>query len=151
MKHDDFKKILLNAIDKEVESYSFYKSVSERVTDANLKSLFLELADQETYHRKTLQEYLSGTKKELKFDEVKDYHLSDILDSPTLTTEMKPLDGLKLAIKKEQEAKEMYEKLAQASANDEQKHLFEELSKMELGHKARLEDIYTNTAFAEAW
>jgi rubrerythrin len=151
MKQDDFKKILLNAIDKEVESYTFYTAASERIKDKALKTIFKELADQETMHRKTLQEYLSGVKKELKFDEVKDYHLSDIIESPPLTTEMKPLDGLKLAIKKEEEAKLMYEKLAQASADPGQKKIFDELAKMELGHKARLEDIYTNTAFAEVW
>lgn len=151
MKQEDFKKILLDAIDKEVESYTFYQSVSERVADAALKSLFKELAEQETYHRKTLQEYLTGGKKELKFDEVKDYHLSDTIESPTLTTEMKPLDGIKLAIKKEEDAKLMYERLSEASVDADQKKIFDELAKMELGHKARLEDIYTNTAFAEAW
>jgi rubrerythrin len=151
MKTDDFKKILLSAIDKEVESYTFYTATSERVKDSALKTIFKELAEQETMHRKTLQEYLTGAKKELKFDETKDYHLSDTIESPVLTTEMKPLDGLKLAIKKEEEAKQMYEKLAAASSDAEQKKVFEELAKMELGHKARLEDIYTNAAFAEAW
>jgi rubrerythrin len=151
MKTDDFKKIILNAIDKEVESYTFYTSASERINDKALKSIFKELAEQETMHRKTLQEYLSGSRKALKFDEVKDYHLSDILESPALTTEMKPLDGLKLAIKKEEEAMKMYEGFAAASVEADQKSVFEELAKMELGHKRRLEDIYTNTAFAEAW
>lgn len=151
MKQEDFKKILLDAIDKEVESYTFYQSVSERVADAALKSLFKELAEEETYHRKTLQEYLVGGKKELKFDEVKDYHISDTIESPALTTEMKPLDGIKLAIKKEEDAKLMYERLSEASVDADQKKIFDELAKMELGHKARLEDIYTNTAFAEAW
>lgn len=151
MKQEDFKKILLDAIDKEVESYTFYQSVSERVADAALKSLFKELAEEETYHRKTLQEYLVGGKKELKFDEVKDYHISDTIESPALTTEMKPLDGIKLAIKKEEDAKLMYERLSEASVDAEQKKIFDELAKMELGHKARLEDIYTNTAFSEAW
>jgi len=151
MKIDEFKKIILSAIDKEVESYTFYTASSERVKDKALKSVFKELAEQETMHRKTLQEYLSGAKKDLKFDEVKDYHLSDTLESPALTTEMKPLDGLKLAIKKEEEAKQMYEKFAAASIDADQKKVFDELAKMETGHKARLEDIYTNTAFAEAW
>lgn len=151
MKIDEFKKILLNAIDKEVESYTFYTAASEKVTDKALKSVFKELAEQETMHRKTLQEYLMGAKKVLKFDEVKDYHLSDMIESPALTTEMKPLDGLKLAIKKEEEAMQMYEKLAAASADADQKKIFEELATMELGHKRRLEDIYTNAAFTEAW
>ncbi|MDD1728081.1 MAG: ferritin family protein [Methanospirillum sp.] len=151
MKTADFKKILLSAIDKEVESYTFYTATAGRVKDKALQTIFKELAEQETMHRKTLQEYLSGARKELRFDEVKDYHISDTIESPVLTTEMKPLDGLKLAIKKEEEAKQMYEKLAAASVDDEQKNIFNELAKMETGHKARLEDIYTNTAFAEAW
>ncbi|HWQ66444.1 MAG TPA: hypothetical protein VN372_06200 [Methanospirillum sp.] len=45
----------------------------------------------------------------------------------------------------------MYEKFAAASIDADQRGVFEELAKMELGHKARLEDIYSNTAFAEAW
>lgn len=151
MKQEEFKKILLNAIDKEVEAYAFYQAISEKVKDSSLKTLFKELSEQETYHRKTLQEYLTGAKKELKFDEVKDYHLSDMMEKPGPTSDMKPLDGLKLAIKKEEEAMEMYQKLAEASPDADQKKIFEELAKMELGHKARLEDIYTNAAFAEAW
>ena len=151
MKNDEFKKILLNAIDREVESYALYTALADKVKDSALKTTFKELAQEETYHRKTLQEYLTGVKKELKFDEVKDYKLSNLLESPSPTSDMKPLDGLKLAIKKEEEAMEMYEKLAEASVDGEQKKIFSELAKMERGHKARLEDLYTNSAFAEAW
>ncbi len=151
MKHEEFKQILLKAIDREVDSYALYTALADKVKDSALKSTFKELAQEETYHRKTLQEYLSGTKKELKFDEVKDYKLSNLIESPSPSSDMKPLDGLKLAIKKEEEAMQMYEKLADASADSEQKKIFTELAKMERGHKARLEDLYTNSAFVEAW
>ncbi len=151
MKSDEFKKILLTAIDREVDSYALYTALADKVKDSALKTTFKELAQEETYHRKTLQEYLTGSRKELKFDEVKDYKLSNLLESPSPTSDMKPLDGLKLAIKKEEEAMEMYEKLAEASVDGEQKKIFSELAKMERGHKARLEDLYTNSAFAEAW
>lgn len=151
MKNEEFKKILLNAIDREVESYALYTALADKVKDSALKTTFRELAQEETYHRKTLQEYLTGGKKELKFDEVKDYKLSNLLESPSPTSDMKPLDGLKLAIKKEEEAMEMYEKLAEASVDSDQKKIFGELAKMERGHKARLEDLYTNSAFVEAW
>jgi rubrerythrin len=151
MKNDEFKKILLIAIDREVESYAFYTALKDKVTDSALKSLFNDLATEETYHRKTIQEYLTNPKKALAFDEVKDYHLSDMIEKPGPTSDMKPLDGLKLAIKKEEEAMEMYEKFADASTDPEQKKIFTEFAKMERGHKTRLEDIYTNTAFAEAW
>lgn len=151
MRNEEFKKILLTAIDREVDSYAFYTVLADKVTDSALKSTFRELAQEETYHRKTLQEYLAGVKKELKFDEVKDYKLSNLLERPAPTSDMKPLDGLKLAIKKEEEAMEMYEKLAEASSDPEQMKIFTELAKMERGHKARLEDLYTNSAFVEAW
>lgn len=151
MKTEDFKAILLTAIDREVEAYAFYNALAWRVTNPGLKTTFQELATEEGYHRKTLQEYLSGAKTELKFDEVKDYHLSDMIEKPNPSSDLKPLDGLKLAIKKEEEAMETYEKLAEASQDLEQKKAFTELAKMERGHKARLEDIYTNSAFSEAW
>ncbi|PKL59796.1 MAG: ferritin [Methanomicrobiales archaeon HGW-Methanomicrobiales-4] len=151
MKNEEFKKILLMAIDREVDSYALYTALADKVKDVALKTTFRELAKEETMHRKTLQEYLTGSRKELKFDEVKDYKLSNILDSPSPSSDMKPLDGLKLAIKKEEEAMEMYEKLADASADPEQKKIFTELAKMERGHKGRLEDLYTNSAFVEAW
>jgi rubrerythrin len=151
MKSEEFKQILLKAIDREVDSYALYTALADKVKDSALKTTFRELAQEETYHRKTLQEYLSGSKKELKFDEVKDYKLSNLIESPSPSSDMKPLDGLKLAIKKEEEAMEMYEKLADASADPDQKKIFVELAKMERGHKARLEDIYTNSAFVEAW
>ena len=46
---------------------------------------------------------------------------------------------------------QMYTGLANATDDAEQKKLFTELAAMERGHKARLEDIYTNMAFPEAW
>ena len=151
MKMEEYKKILLSAIDKEVDAYAFYISLAEKVKDPSLKTVFKELAQEETYHRKTLQEYLSGVKKELKFDEVKDYHLSDMIEKPKPSMDLKPLEGLQVAIKREEEAMQMYEQFAAASVDADQKKTFEELAKMERGHKARLEDIYTNSAFSEAW
>ncbi len=64
---------------------------------------------------------------------------------------MKPLDGLKLAIKKEEDAMEMYKGLSAVSKDADMKKMFDSLAKMETSHKVRLEDIYTNQAFPEAW
>jgi rubrerythrin len=46
---------------------------------------------------------------------------------------------------------QMYTQLASLSVDPEQIELFESLASMERGHKARLEDIYTNMAFPEVW
>jgi rubrerythrin len=46
---------------------------------------------------------------------------------------------------------QMYTQLATLSTDTEQKFLFTQLANMESGHKARLEDLYTNMAFPEVW
>jgi rubrerythrin len=77
--------------------------------------------------------------------------VADAIPTPPLTTSLKPLDGMVIAIKKELEAMQMYTQLSKLSTDAEQKKLFAELATMEKGHKTRLEDIYTNMAFPEAW
>jgi len=151
MNFEDFQKIITNAIDSEVESYAFYKSVADRVEDASLKTLFLDLAEDEKGHREYLQGLLLRDAKQMHFVAARDYRVTDSLEEPVLSTDMKPLDGLVLAIKKELQAAQMYTQLAAASADAEQQTVFVQLANMEKGHKARLEDIYTNMAYPEAW
>ena len=44
MKAEDAKKIISTAIDREVEAYTFYRTISDKVKDPVLKKLFDELA-----------------------------------------------------------------------------------------------------------
>jgi rubrerythrin len=87
----------------------------------------------------------------MHFDAKKDFKVVNAMPSPPLSADMKPLDGLVVAIKKELEAMQMYSQLAALSTETEQKFLFTQLANMESGHKARLEDLYTNMAFPEVW
>jgi rubrerythrin len=151
MKASDAKKIITNAIDREVEAYTFYRTISEKVKDNALKSLFTELAGEEKQHREFLQGLLSKQVTTMHFDEKKDYKVGDALPTPDLTADLKPLEGIVVAIKKELEAMQMYTQLANLSTDTEQRLLFSQLATMERGHKARLEDIYTNMAFPEVW
>lgn len=151
MTPEDYKKIITMAINREVESYTFYRGVSDKVKDANLKKLFAELAGEETKHREFLQGLLSKDVKALKFSASKDYKVGDSIKTPALSPDMKPIDGLVVAIKKELEAMQMYTQLSNNSTDAEQKKMFSELASMERGHKTRLEDIYTNMAFPEVW
>ena len=45
----------------------------------------------------------------------------------------------------------LYQGLSAASQDAGMKKMFDSLMKMETSHKARLEDIYTNSAFPEVW
>jgi rubrerythrin len=87
----------------------------------------------------------------MHFEAKKDYKVVNALPSPTLTPDLKPIDGIVVSIKKELEAMQMYTQLANLSTDTEQKFLFNQLANMESGHKARLEDLYTNMAFPEVW
>ena len=148
---EDYRSIISNAIDREIEAYTFYRTIREKVEDENLKSLFNELAGEESKHRKTLEALLMKEPGELGFSTKRDYKVAETLETPPLSADLKPLDGLVIAIRKELDAMQMYTQLAALSDNPEQRELFESLASMERGHKARLEDIYTNMAFPEVW
>jgi rubrerythrin len=151
MNADDAKKIISMAIDREVEAYSFYNGVAGKVKSVALKSLFAELAGEEKKHREFLQGMLTKDVSKMKFDASHDYKVADTLASPALTVDMKPIEGIVVAIKKELEAMQMYTQLAKLAGDNETQLLFSQLANMERGHKARLEDIYTNMAFPEVW
>ncbi len=151
MNSEEYRKIISKAIDKEVESYTFYKSTSDKAKSPVVKSMFTELAADEKTHREILQAFLAKDVKMLHFDASHDYRVVDDTATPKLTPELKPVDGLVLAMKKELAAMQMYTQFAKASSNPEQRMVFEQLANMERGHKARLEDIYVNMAFPESW
>jgi rubrerythrin len=151
MNQDEFKKIISLAIEREVESFTFYHAVADKAKDHNLKYLFNDLAEDEKKHRLTLEGFLTKPPDKLHFSASKDYKVVDALPTPPLSIDLKPLDGLVIAIKKELEAMQMYTQLANTSAEEAQKNVFLELASMERGHKSRLEDIYTNMAFPEVW
>jgi len=67
MKADDAKKIISTAIDREVEAYTFYRSVADKAKDKNLKVLFDELAGEEKKHREFLQGFLTKDASKMKF------------------------------------------------------------------------------------
>ena len=113
---DEYRKIISNAIDKEVESYTFYKKTADKVKDPALKTLFNDLANDEKTHREILQGFLSKDVKMLHFSASYDYKVVDDSATPNLNPDMKPVDGLVLAIKKELGAMQMYTQFAKASA-----------------------------------
>ena len=148
----NYKEILKMAVGNEVEAYEFYRDAATKMKDPAMKKIFQGLADEESGHKVLLESYLSNEKKDMKFKDEKDYKVAEAVEAPqTLSTDMAFKDAIALAMKKEQEAMEMYQQFADASEGAKQKETFLELAKMEKGHKVRLEDIYTNTAFIEVW
>ncbi len=151
MTREEYKAILEIAIGNEVEAYEFYKGVSQKVSSANIKKMFSDLAEEEQGHKKLLEGFLSGDVNSMNFNEATDYKVAETVDKPKLSLDMKPADALALAMKNEEEAMNMYAAFAKASASAEQKQMFEKLAVMEKGHKVKLEEYYVNAAYPEVW
>jgi rubrerythrin len=151
MNRAEYRKVISLAIEREVEAYTFYRTVSDKAKDNNIKHIFDDLAQEEQKHKRMLEGFLATEPEKMHFSESKDYKIVDALPSPPLTLDLKPVDGIVIAIKKELEAMQMYTQLANASTDEAQKNIFLELALMERGHKSKLEDIYTNMAFPEVW
>jgi rubrerythrin len=148
--NEEYRKILQMAIGNEIAAYEFYKGVSEKTRDNSLRSIFLEMAEEEKKHRIFLEGFISGAKP-LHFSAVTDYKVSETVEKPKLSVGMKPADAIALAMKEEEEAMRMYQGLADSSTNAEQKQLFLNLAGMERSHKVKLEELYTTMAFPEVW
>lgn len=151
MKTNDIKAIIKFAVENEVEAYEFYIGATDKVKDKHLKETFQGLAEEELNHKKFLEEFLVSDVNEIKLHQSNDYKIAETIDKPKLTVEMSFADAIGLAIKNEEEAMEMYKNLADACVDEEQKKLFLGLMEMEKMHKAKLEEIYVNVAYAEVW
>jgi len=150
MNVEEYKKVISMAVGNEIEAYDFYTAAGEKVENAGLKSIFKDLAAEEKKHQDFLQGLLTQAKP-MKFDENEDYKIAESVEAPKLSITMKPADAIALAMKKEEEAMAMYAELAKASADKDQKEMFEALSRMEQGHKVKLEGVYSEMAYVEVW
>ncbi|MDF2572984.1 MAG: Rubrerythrin [Sporomusa sp.] len=151
MTQEEYKAILKMAIVNEVDAYEFYKEVSEKATDIVIQKMFSQLAAEEKGHQKLIESFLSGDFSTMQFHESADYKISETVEKPKLSVNMKPADAIALAMKNEEEAMNMYTEFANASADQAQKKIFQDLSAMEKSHKIKLEEYYVNIAFAEVW
>ncbi|MDL2310976.1 ferritin family protein [Peptostreptococcaceae bacterium OttesenSCG-928-C18] len=151
MNISEFNEIIDYAINEEVLSYNFYTEAAKSVKDSTLKETFTDLAKEELDHKKFLEDFRLSNSETMSLDESVDYKIADTLDKPKLTTSMNFQDAIALAIKREEEAMDMYQALADATAEDEEKALFISLRNMEQMHKTKLEDIYINVGYKEVW
>lgn len=149
--NSDLISIIEFAIDNEVDAFEFYRDAALKIEDTYLKETFEDLAEEELEHKKFLEDFLKTDVKTMKFSKVSDYKISETIDKPELSVEMKFSEALALAIKNEEEAMYMYKNLAEAASDNNHKDMFLGLMDMEQMHKTKLEEIYLNAAYGEVW
>ncbi len=133
------KQILDFAIAKETAAEKFYLRWAERCADEEIEQLLRELAAEERGHTEKLS---SITPEALIAEGVAPAEFGLVKDLPDVPDEreMTVLDALSIAIKREEKAVALYERMRGASTTEEA--LFAALVEEERRHKHRLELEY---------
>jgi rubrerythrin len=144
MKFESLNDVLTFAIRREHDARELYLMFRDMVKDPGAKALLEDLANQELGHKNLLENALKGGniariggKKEIK-----DLHLGDYMVTEEVGPESSPQDVMLFAIKKEQEAYNIYHMLLGNYEGTEVEELFSKLAQEELRHKETLEREY---------
>jgi rubrerythrin len=145
------QKVLEKAIQREIESQHLYRNLSQKMTEEAAKDAFRQLSQEEKGHENLLQKYLRGELKEgaLKREQVLDYKIAEHFELPEISPGMKLKDVFLLVANREKASHEFYLSLAGVHPSGPVKRLLEQLASQELGHKQRVEFLYTETAFPQ--
>jgi len=146
-----FAAILSRGIANERLSEKFYRMAAEKARQPEVRQVLLELADDEQGHARLLEDVRSG-KKELP--PPKEDHATGLLEAmagPSPSGRQSPKDAFRMAIEKEKAAVEFYKSWASIFGAGPERDLLERLAEMEEGHRERLERLYLQTAYPEAW
>ena len=151
MNPDLFEELMLRAIEQEIAARDFYAEAARRVASPQVKDIFLEMSRQEEKHREILETFRFDPTARVAFARVDDFGVAEESDPLPLSFDLSPLEAFQLAMKKEQAAMETYLQWARVCQDSELKKVYQELAEMERGHKARIEELFVNAAFPEAW
>lgn len=147
----EISKLFDTAISREVEAYTFYKGVAERVENPSVKEIFEQLAREEKGHEETLWRFKGDPTATVTFKPPADFKITETVETPALTLDMKPADAIALAMKKEKQAMDFYQSLADWTEDGALKKIYQNLANMEQGHKAKLEKLFVDIGYPEVW
>ncbi len=148
--NEEFRAQIVQAIRREEQAYDLYQSLARIVASAETRETLEFLAQEELEHKAFLNKCLSHDGCPLP-DQSRDTHEAESLKTPVISQNMTPREALRLAAKQEEQAYHFYKDLAAAQPAGEIKSFMEHMSRMELGHKEKVEYLYNNTAFPEVW
>jgi rubrerythrin len=152
MSENNINKLIDFAIAQEHEAYAFYKAAAEKVTNPGVKQIFLELAEDENGHANLLEIYRKNkVLSEIFKTQFIDYKIAETQDMPALSIAMKPSEAIAIAMKKEQQAAELYRSFADNAINSTIKEALENLANMEMGHKHKLENAFVDVGYPEVF
>ena len=145
------EEVINQAIDREQDSFAFYKNLMEIVLDKVSQDTLDFMAKEELKHKRILEQYKRGElgKDALSLREVVDALVVEALGHSKITEVMDHKDVFLVAAEREKASHEFYTKLAALQPEGELKQLLSKLAQEELAHKEKAEYLYCNAAFPQ--
>ena len=147
---EELQALIEQAIVQEELSHEFYRRMADLVSHKETKETFEYLAKEELEHKAFLKQCLTPTGCTLA-GKATDTKLAEIMQAPAITEDLSPKDALVVAMKREEGSYNFYKHLASLQPAGEAKAFLEEMAKVELSHKEKVEYLYNNAAFPEVW
>ncbi|RPI19531.1 MAG: rubrerythrin [Ignavibacteriae bacterium] len=141
--------ILDFAITLEQEAVDFYTELAGKMSNNEMKTIFIQFSFEEVGHKAKLQRIKDEKMFFLSDEIIADLKLSDYVDSARPAPNMKYEDALKLAMKREKAAFKLYTNLADKAEDSNIKKLFLLLAQEESKHKLRFEIEYDEYVMKE--
>jgi rubrerythrin len=144
MNFESMDDILDFAIKNEKEAVDFYTGLSKEETFSGSKSVLEEFANEEKKHENLLVKFKENREvlDNYKFEWITDLKRSNYTVDITYEKGMPFTDTLRLAMKREEKALQLYNELINKVDNDDFKKVFKILCQEEAKHKNILETIY---------
>lgn len=142
MDEKKFKGIIQFAIDKEINSASFYTSASRVAKHSGAKELFLDLTKEEEGHRKLLENLNEEKITQARIENIPDLKISDYMMEVAFRPDMPYADILRMGMKMEEHSLNLYNHLKESSNDADLEKLFAFLAQEEAKHKLKFEKLY---------
>ncbi|MDA3918762.1 MAG: ferritin family protein [Deltaproteobacteria bacterium] len=149
---EKYKKVILDAIQNEIEAKEFYDKIAQQIKDDYLKKLFEDFSKEEAKHERILIGILSQNEIQgSHFNFETDFKVAETIEMPEVNEKMDLKNAIGLAMKNEEIAMKNYTLLADSCDDPELKAVFLDLAAMERGHKNIMEVKFVDVAFPEVW
>ncbi len=142
MELSNFQEVVTFAIRKEADAATLYETYANKVTNPGIKKMFEELMKEELSHKKILENISEQKVDDYKLADVPDLKISDYSQEQTFKPDMNFQEALLLAIKREENALNLYNNLVKSTHSPQLQKLFQTLAQEEAKHKLRLETEY---------
>ena len=149
---EQYKQVIKDAIQSEIDAREFYEKIAEGIKDDFLKTTFDAFAKEEGKHEKILTKILNKENVTAShFNCDKDFKVAETIEMPDVTPDMDLKNAIGLAMKNEEIAMKKYTALADNCEDPELKLVFQDLASMERDHKFKMEQNFVDVAYPEIW